>query len=92
MQKRIRAALVGLLMACGAVGPVAAGPFEDGYAAYNIKDYATALRFWRPLGAKGDAAAQYNLGVLYANGQGVPQDHAEAAKWFRLSATSTSWR
>ncbi|MGD0650367.1 MAG: trypsin-like peptidase domain-containing protein [Verrucomicrobiia bacterium] len=32
------------------------------------------------------ARAQYNLGVCYDNGQGVPQDHAEAVKWFRKAA------
>ncbi len=35
---------------------------------------------------QGSAAAQFNLGVLYYNGQGVPQDYAEAVKWFRMSA------
>ena len=32
------------------------------------------------------AAAQSNLGVMYANGQGVPQDYAEAVKWYRKAA------
>ncbi|NLK41150.1 MAG: sel1 repeat family protein, partial [Planctomycetes bacterium] len=35
---------------------------------------------------QGHAAAQYNLGVMYANGQGVPQDYKEAVKWFRKAA------
>ena len=30
--------------------------------------------------------AQYNLGIMYYNGQGVPQDYAEAVKWYRLAA------
>ena len=30
--------------------------------------------------------AQFNLGTLYVKGQGVPQDYAEAVKWFRLAA------
>ena len=30
--------------------------------------------------------AQYNLGIMYAKGQGVPQDYAEAVKWYRLAA------
>ena len=30
--------------------------------------------------------AQISLGIMYANGQGVPQDYAEAVKWFRLAA------
>ena len=35
---------------------------------------------------QGDAAAQYNLGVMYDNGQGVPQDYAEAVRWYRKAA------
>ena len=34
----------------------------------------------------GDAEAQYNLGVMYASGEGVPQDYAEAVRWYRLAA------
>jgi uncharacterized membrane protein YhaH (DUF805 family) len=34
----------------------------------------------------GDADAQYNLGVAYSQGQGVPQDDVEAEKWFRQAA------
>ena len=35
---------------------------------------------------RGDAGAQFNLGVRYANGRGVLQDNKEAVKWFRLAA------
>jgi len=35
---------------------------------------------------QGDAEAQYNLGVRYANGEGVPEDYKEAVKWFRKAA------
>ena len=35
---------------------------------------------------KGDAIAQYNLGVCYANGQGVAKDAVEAVKWYRKAA------
>ncbi len=31
-------------------------------------------------------SAQFYLGVMYDNGQGVPQDYAEAVKWYRLAA------
>ncbi len=34
----------------------------------------------------GDAAAQVNLGLMYANGDGVPQDDVEAVRWYRLAA------
>ena len=33
----------------------------------------------------GDANAQYDLGMMYADGISVPQDDAEAVKWFRLA-------
>ena len=35
---------------------------------------------------EGVAEAQFNLGVMYAEGRGVPQDDAEAARWYRLAA------
>ena len=35
---------------------------------------------------QGDAAAQFDLGVMYANGYGVQQDYAEAVRWYRLAA------
>ncbi len=66
--------------------PAASGPFEDGLDAYNTGDYATALRLWRPLAAGGNAAAQYTIGIMYDNGQGVAQDYAGATKWYRLAA------
>ena len=33
-----------------------------------------------------DASAQFNLGLMYANGEGVPQDDAEAVKWYLKAA------
>lgn len=37
----------------------------------------------RRLAEKGDANAQAMLGLMYAAGAGVPQDDAEAVKWYR---------
>ena len=34
----------------------------------------------------GDASAQFNLGILYATGEGVDQSYSEAAYWFRKAA------
>ncbi len=42
--------------------------------------YATALREFRGLAEQGNASAQFNLGVMYGKGHGVPQDYAEAAR------------
>src|SRR5438874_281250 len=65
---------------------VNAGPLEDGLAAYRRDDFATAMRLLRPLADQGDAVAQARLGLLYQLGEGVPQDYAEAVKWYRLAA------
>src|SRR5262245_2712093 len=65
---------------------VAAGPLEDADAAVKKRDYATAVRIIRPLAERGDARAQYTLGVFYDNGLGVPQDRVTSYMWFDLSA------
>ena len=67
-----------------AAGDARAG-FDEGLAAYERGDYATALRELRPL-AEQDAAAQFLLGLMYDEGRGVSQDYAEAAKWYRFAA------
>ena len=39
---------------------------------------------------QGNARAQFGLGVMYANGRGVPQDDVQAYIWFSLSASRSS--
>jgi TPR repeat protein len=60
--------------------------FQAGWDAYDRGDYATALREWRPLAEQGNAIAQYNLGLLYRKGRGVPQDDVQARKWYDKAA------
>jgi TPR repeat protein len=78
--------MMGGVLAAVLASSAAAGTFDEGVAAYHKGDYATSLRLWRPLAEQGDASAQFNLGLLYDDGNGVPQDYAEAAKWYRLAA------
>ena len=63
-----------------------AADFQTGLDAYNRGDFATALKEWQPLADAGDANARYNLGLLYARGQGVPQNYARAAEWYEKAA------
>jgi TPR repeat protein len=84
MIKLLRAAAFLLCMAVEA--PAIAQDFDKGLAAARVGDYETALLEWRPLAEQGDAGAQYNLGLMYANGDGVIQDYAEAVNWYRLAA------
>ena len=46
--------------------------------AYDRGDYAAAVSAMRPLAEEGNAAAQFNLGLHYHNGQGVPQNYVLA--------------
>lgn len=76
---------LGVLVALTLATP-ARSDFDDGMAAYQRGDYATALHEWRPLAEQGDASAQYNLGQMHHNGDGVPQDDSEAKKWYHKAA------
>jgi uncharacterized protein len=60
--------------------------FKTGLDAYQKGDYVSAAKEWRPLAEDGSAAAQLNIGLLYLDGHGVPQDYNEAAMWLRRSA------
>ena len=60
--------------------PVVAG------AAYNAGDYQKAYRLFKPLAEQGFAPAQHNLGVMYDEGNGVPEDDARAVHWYRKAA------
>ena len=66
--------------------PSYSSDFDKGLTAYNNGDYATALKEWKPLAEKGDVDAQTNLGLMYQNGWGVPQDDKEAVYWYKLAA------
>jgi uncharacterized protein len=86
MKQRVKVIFAGGLLALTLFGGATAGQFEDGYAAYQRGDYASAMRLWRPLADQGDAAAQVHLGLMYNNGKGAPQDYAQAVMWWRKAA------
>ena len=44
----------------------------------------------KALAEQGVASAQYNLALMYANGEGVPENEAEAVKWYRKAAFNRS--
>ncbi len=71
---------------CLFVGTSAATPLEDGYVAYENRDYEKARRLWLPLASQGNAYAQSALGTMHFFGHGVPKDYAEAVRWFRMAA------
>src|SRR5579884_784760 len=74
------------LTAMAALAVPALADFAAGTAAYDKGDFTTAAKEWQAEADKGNAAAQFNLGMLYLDGKGVPQDYNEAAVWLRRAA------
>ena len=64
----------------------AANTFDDALAVYERGDYVQAMKLFRQLADNGHQWAQRRVGLMYAEGKGVPQDYQEAVKWYRLAA------
>ncbi len=75
--------LVVTALAVGLAMPAWGQDFDAGLAAYDRGDYAVALKEWKPLAEQGHAGAQHNLGLMYDDGEGVPQDYVQAVVWYR---------
>lgn len=87
-RKFLRPALFfALVILLGVTGgnPVHAG-FKTGADAALREDFKTALREWMPLAESGDERAQYNIGLMYEHGRGLPLDQDQALKWYRRAA------
>ena len=70
--------------------PAVAGEVDDnfrkGSAASKAGDHRRAFLHWELSASAGHERAQFNIGYMYAKGQGVKRDDAEAARWFRKAA------
>ena len=60
--------------------------FQAGLQAAQSGDAMQALRHFQVLAAQGHDAAQYNLGLMYLNGLGVPVSAVQARYWLGKSA------
>ena len=83
--KNLHVLLMVSLLTC-AGGVAIAQDYDAGLKAAQAGDFQTALKEWKPLADQGLAIAQHNLGWMYANGEGVAEDDAEAVGWYRLAA------
>lgn len=63
-----------------------AGVFELGKAAYDRKNYATAVAKFKIASEQGNERAQFWLGFMYDEGLGVKQNYAEAMRFYLLAA------
>ncbi|NJO92022.1 MAG: sel1 repeat family protein [Chloroflexia bacterium] len=56
--------------------------FSNYYSSFSQNSFSETKR----LAKENDPIAQYNLGLVYYNGEGVPVDKKQALKWFMKSA------
>jgi len=82
-QTTMKTLLLSILLFCT---QPAFADLAKGLDAAQKGDFATALKEWQPLAEQGNAVAQFNLGVMYENGQGVTQDYKTAVKYYTLAA------
>jgi len=68
------------------LGTAFAADFAAGLKAYESHDYTAAFNEWKPIAEGGDANAQFNIGLMYFDGKGVPQDYEQAVDWFKRAA------
>lgn len=82
----IRIFLIAVILSFLATSIVRAD-FNDGVVAYLKGDYDNAYATLRPLAGSADhGLAQYWMGIMYLQGQGVEQSYEEAAKWLRKAS------
>lgn len=53
---------------------------------YDKKDYNKSLDYFLIAGEKGNALAQNQIGIFYAEGLGVKQDKVQATEWLKKAA------
>ena len=85
MTLALKHTIVAILLILSLAAQVAAGPLEDAIVAYNRRRLRGRHPAFSAIGQiQGSETAQFNVGTMYANGQGVPQNYVLAYKWFSL--------
>jgi hypothetical protein len=64
--------------------------YETGLRSYELGDYEGALEEILPLARRGDPGSQFLLGVMYAEGRGVPWDEVKALAWLACAGAGKS--
>lgn len=60
--------------------------FDVANSYYQKKDYKQAFNLFHKAAEQGYAEAQFSIGVMYANGEGVTRDSKQAVYWYQKAA------
>ncbi|MDZ4164863.1 MAG: tetratricopeptide repeat protein [Smithellaceae bacterium] len=91
MRYPARVFLFALILALGVTGCAGnkrkdAVSTDKGFKVFQSDDYKAALREITPLADQGEPESLFRLGSLYHEGNGAPQNHAEAVRLFKEAA------
>ena len=88
MRHTIKRELFGLLLAVGvlAASTSAQAGVNEGRSAYKSKDFEVAMKEFKPLADSGEPIAQFYVGLMYDNGEGVLQSYPQAIVWYTKAA------
>jgi hypothetical protein len=85
MSNRLSMSAAGLAVLL-TVKAAVAGQLDNGIGATRQHDYSRAFVLLQPLARRGNAIAQFNLALMYDEGNGVPQNYAKAFRWYLRAA------
>lgn len=77
-----------LILALTFFTSLATADFLDATEAYQAKDHQKAFKQFETLAKLGNHRAQFNLAVMYLNGEGVTKDLTQAYAWGKLASES----
>ena len=86
MNKLLKRVLLAGVCFFALAGQAMADALSDATRVYDTGDYKQAAKLYQPLADKGNAEAQYVLGMMYRAGRGVERDNKEAKKWYQMAA------
>ncbi|MEY8687938.1 protein kinase [Bacteroides sp. AN502(2024)] len=78
--------LLGITGVFFSIRPFAEDLYQKGIEYYENSLYAEAIPYFEKAAKKGNASAQFKLGVCYAYGEGVDKNPVKAVEWFRKAA------
>ena len=84
----MRALRATALVLCAAmlVGATTAERLAEAELAVRSREPARAVAIWKPLAERGNAEAQYRLGVALRTGAGIDVDYERAAHWLERAS------
>ncbi len=88
MLTKVRWSLAAMVMAASGMFSMAqaAGEMARSFDAATTGNFKEAVTIWEDLAAAGDPQAQFNLGLMYHGGLGLPRNEHKAVALYREAA------